>query len=132
MWYSNSKNNGRNHYDGRVLGKLPILNSSILWADTNQRKALHHRKQARYTIFELSNPNSQHYVGDDKKAIPPGEPADLVLIQWVPIYKALGRDKTIELVKQNVSLEEAMQLIPEDMRPKTKRSNGNTKRKRIS
>lgn len=84
------------------------------------------------TIFELSNPNSQHYVGDDKKAIPPGEPADLVLIQWVPIYKALGRDKTIELVKQNVSLEEAMQLIPEDMRPKTKRSNGNTKRKRIS
>ena len=84
------------------------------------------------TTFELSNPNSQHYVGDDKKAIPPGEPADLVLIQWVPIYKALGREKTIELVKQNVSLEEAMQLIPEDMRPKRKRSNGNTKRKRIS
>lgn len=84
------------------------------------------------TIFELSNPQSKHYVGDDKKAIPPGEPADLVLIQWVPIYKALGREKTIELVKQNVSLEEAMQLIPEDMRPKTKRSNGNTKRKRIS
>ena len=44
------------------------------------------------TIFELSNPNSQHYVGDDKKAIPPGEPADLVLIQWGPIYKALGRE----------------------------------------
>ena len=84
------------------------------------------------TIFELSNPKSKHYVGDDKMAIEPGEPADLVLIQWVPIYKALGREKTIELVKQNVSLEEAMQLIPEDMRPKTKRSNGNTKRKRIS
>ena len=74
------------------------------------------------TIFELSNPNSPHYVGDDKMAIPPGEPADLVLVQWVPIYKALGRDKTIELVKNNVSLEDAMQLIPEDMRPKTKRS----------
>lgn len=84
------------------------------------------------TIFELSNPNSKHYVGDDKKAIEPGEPADLVLIQWVPIYKALGRDKTIELVKQNVPLEEAMLLIPEDMRPKTKRNNGNTKRKRNS
>ena len=84
------------------------------------------------TIFELSNPQSKHYVGDDKMAIEPGEPADLVLIQWVPIYKALGREKTIELVKQRVSLEDAMQLIPENMRPKPTRSNGNTKRKRIS
>ena len=71
-------------------------------------------------------------MGDDKMAIEPGEPADLVLIQWVPIYKALGREKTIELVKQRVSLEDAMLLIPEELRPKTKRSNGNTKRKRIS
>lgn len=82
------------------------------------------------TIFELSDPNNPHYVGDDQKAIPPGEPADLVLIQWVPIYKALGREKTIELVKQNVSLEDAISLIPQGVKTKTKRSNGNTKRKR--
>ena len=80
------------------------------------------------TIFELSDPKSKHYVGDDAKAIPPGEPADLVLAEWIPVYKALGRDKTIELVENHTSLEDAMQLIPENMRPKTKRSNGNTKR----
>lgn len=83
------------------------------------------------TIFELSNPTSKHYVGDDNMAIPPGEPADLVLNEWIPIYRHLGRAKTIELVQQNVSLTEALLLIPEAMRPKTKRSNGNTKRKRI-
>lgn len=81
------------------------------------------------TIFELSNPNSKHYVGDDNMAIPPGEPADLVLFQWLPIYSALGREKTLELVEQNVSLEEAMQLIPENMRPKIKQRNRIAKKK---
>lgn len=122
----------------------PIIMTEEYWANTYFSIARHYG-QIQYngehyiivnkqglTIFELSNPNSKHYVGDDKMAIEPGEPADLVLIQWVPIYKALGREKTFELVKQNVSLEEAMLLIPEDMRPKTKRSNGNTKRKRNS
>ena len=81
------------------------------------------------TIFELSNPNSKHYVGDDNMAIPPGEPADLVHFRWLPIYRALGREKTLELVKQNVSLEEAMQLIPENMRPKIKQRNRIVKKK---
>lgn len=35
------------------------------------------------------------------KAIEPGEPADLILEQWQPIYKALGRDKFIEYLKNN-------------------------------
>lgn len=70
------------------------------------------------TIFELSNPNNKHYVGNGNMAIPPNHPADLVLLEWVPIYKALGREKTHELVKQNVSLEDALLLIPEEMRPK--------------
>ena len=81
------------------------------------------------TIFELSNPNSKHYVGDDNMAIPPGEPADLVHFQWLPIYRVLGREKTLELVKQNVSLEEAMQLIPDNMRPKIKQRNRIAKKK---
>lgn len=64
------------------------------------------------TIFELSNPNSPYYVGDgDKKAIEPGEPADLVLEKWIPIYKKLSRDRFIEIVKKNVSFKEAKKLV---------------------
>ena len=74
------------------------------------------------TIFELCDPRSKHYVGDDNMAIPPNQPADLVLQKWVPIYKALGRDKTHELVKQNVSYEDALLLIPEEMRPKKRKT----------
>lgn len=63
------------------------------------------------TIFELSDPNSPYYVGDGvKKAIEPGEPADLVLEEWIPIYKKLGRERTIECVKQGMSVHEARKL----------------------
>lgn len=63
------------------------------------------------TIFELSDPDSPYYVGDGvKKAIEPGEPADLVREDWIPIYKRLGREKTIELVKQGVTLAEARKI----------------------
>lgn len=65
------------------------------------------------TVFELSDPESKYFVGHGAaKAIPPGEPADLVLKEWIPIYKALGREKTFELVREGVSLEEALQLVP--------------------
>lgn len=62
------------------------------------------------TIFELSDPISPHYVGDDKKAIEPGEPADLVREDWISVYRKLGRERTMELVKQNISLKDAKKL----------------------
>lgn len=62
------------------------------------------------TIFELSNPNSKNYVGDDKMAIPPGEPADLVRADWIPVYRKLGRERFIEVIKQNMSLKDAKKL----------------------
>ena len=62
------------------------------------------------TVVELSNPKSPHYTGDEM-AIKPGEPCDLILDDWIPVYKALGRDKTIELVKSNTTLEEALTMI---------------------
>ena len=65
------------------------------------------------TIFELSHPNSKHYVGDDKKAIEPGEPADLVRNDWIPIYKEVGREKFLEILKENLSLTEAKKRIEE-------------------
>lgn len=64
------------------------------------------------TIFELSDPDSKYYVGDGNMAIPPGEPCDLVQEEWVPIYKKLGRDKFIELIKQDgITLKKAKELI---------------------
>ena len=64
------------------------------------------------SLFDLSNPRSKHYVGDGATmAIPPGEPADLVRNDWLHIYRVLGREKTIEIVKQGISLKEAEKLI---------------------
>ena len=101
----------------------PILMTEEFWANSHFSIARHYgqlqingkhyiivNKQG-ITIFELSNPNSKHYVGDDQMAIPPGEPCDLVLMEWVPVYKALGREKIIELIKRNVSIEDAKNYI---------------------
>lgn len=62
------------------------------------------------TVCELSDPDSPHYVPGDM-VIQPGEPCDMILDDWIPVYKALGRDKTIELIKKNTSLEEALSMI---------------------
>lgn len=45
------------------------------------------------------------------KAIEPGEPADLILLDWLPIYKALGRDKFFEYIKEHNDLEEAKKYV---------------------
>lgn len=77
------------------------------------------------TIMELSNPHSRYYVGDGAEhTIPPGEPADMVMKEWVPIYKALGRDKVIELTAKDTPLVEALKIVKEmktrALRPKKK------------
>jgi hypothetical protein len=64
------------------------------------------------TLEELSNPSSKHYVKSGK-AIPPGEPADLVRKDWIPVYRKLGRDRTLELVREGVSLAEAKRIAKE-------------------
>lgn len=61
-------------------------------------------------VFELSNPRSKHYVGDDQMAIPPGEPCDLVQKEWVPVYKALGREMALQLAMVNTPLSSALKL----------------------
>lgn len=65
------------------------------------------------TLEELSDPRSKHYVREGK-AIPAGEPADLVRKDWIPIYRKLGREKTIELVKRGLSLKEAKKMAKEE------------------
>ena len=67
------------------------------------------------TVFELSDPNSKHYVGDgEQKCIAPGEPCDLVNEKWIPLYKKLGRDRLIELVNKNKTLEECKKIAKEE------------------
>lgn len=64
------------------------------------------------TLEELSNPSSKHYVKSGK-AIQTGEPADLVRKDWIPVYRKLGRDRTIKLVRDGVSLAEAKRIAKE-------------------
>lgn len=64
------------------------------------------------TLEELSDPRSKHYVKEGK-AILPGEPADLVRKDWIPVYKKLGRERTIELVKNGIDLKEAKKIARE-------------------
>ena len=63
------------------------------------------------TPMELSIPGSPHYVGDGKMAIEPGEPCDMIMSEWLPVYRALGRDRTMEIIRQDMSLEDAMKLV---------------------
>lgn len=64
------------------------------------------------TLLELSDLDSPHYVKGGM-AIPPGEPADLVQNEWIPVYKALGRKKTFEIVKSGKTLGEALLMVKE-------------------
>lgn len=65
------------------------------------------------TVFELSDPRSRHYVGEGAMAIPPGQPCDLVRADWIPVYRALGRDRTIELVEAGTDIKEARRIAKE-------------------
>ena len=54
------------------------------------------------TLFELSAPENEHYVGDgDTQAFNPGEPADLVREDFIPYYKSLGRDAFVKVLEEN-------------------------------
>lgn len=48
---------------------------------------------------------------DGDVLIPASEPADLILVEWQPIYRALGRDAFIEHIKTNQDLKEAKKYV---------------------
>ena len=62
------------------------------------------------TVEELSTPQSKNYTGNGKYAIPPGEPADLVLEEWIPVYRKLGREGVMRLLENGVTIEDAVKL----------------------
>lgn len=54
------------------------------------------------TLFELSDRHSKYYVGDgNRKAIEPGEPADLCRTDFIPFYKKLGREAFLQVLKEH-------------------------------
>ena len=60
------------------------------------------------TLLEISERMDKE--GKDEYAIPPGEPVDLVQSEWVQVYRRLGRDRVMELIKNHVPLKEAKGL----------------------
>lgn len=70
-------------------------------------------------IFECSLEAEK--AGRDK-AIEPGEPADLVDKRYVPVYRKMGRDAFIKMIKRHHDLtpEIAMELADSYMKPKSK------------
>ena len=57
-----------------------------------------------------------------EKAIEPGEPVDLVDRRYVPIYRKIGREAFIKMIKRHHDLtpEIAMELAEAYMKPKSK------------
>jgi hypothetical protein len=66
----------------------------INWGDTSYVVV----DETGTTLFELSELQEK----DGREwLIPPGKPADLVVEEFVPFYKKLGREKFIEILQQN-------------------------------
>ena len=104
--------------------EAPIIMEESYWANSTlsiaryyggivfRRKEYFIVNKDGITLLELSDPDSPHYVKGGM-AIPPGEPADLVQNEWIPVYKALGRKKTFEIVKSGKTLGESLLMVKE-------------------
>ena len=49
------------------------------------------------------------FNGEEYVIVPPKN--DLLLFKWVPVYKALGRERTVNLIKSGTSLKVAKEII---------------------
>lgn len=77
------------------MTKTPILITSDYWMNSQLSVA---------RFYGGIKFNGEEYV-----IVPPKN--DLILSKWVPVYKKLGRDKTIKLIKEGVDLKEVMAKI---------------------
>ena len=58
--------------------------------------------------YEIVNKHGQTLF---ETAIAPGEPADLIVVELVKTYRALGRDKVMELVRQGKNVKEILEVV---------------------
>ena len=61
--------------------------------------------------MNYDNNRNNHLAKLGDVLIPAGEPADLILVEWQPIYRALGRDAFLEHLETNLDLKEAKKYV---------------------
>lgn len=70
-----------------------------------------------YTIVDKNGVDvftlSRKAAPGQSKVIAPGEPCDLCHSDWLKVYRALGRDKILELVKEGKTLKEVRKIVRE-------------------
>ena len=90
--------------------RIPICMAEEYWANTQLSIARHYGRirfnnHEYYIVDKLGRDLWECSVAADRagsdKAIPAGEPADLVRKDFIPYYKKLGRDKFLEVLKEH-------------------------------
>ena len=99
------------------MNNVPLLMTEEFWADSQLSIARYTGRiqfnnnlyiivdKRGHTIFECSVEAEK--LGKEK-AIDPGEPADLVMAQYIPIYRKLGREKFLNWL-QDESLDHSVE-----------------------
>ena len=88
----------------------PVLMEEAFWMNSQLSIARHYgRIQYNGATYKIVNKEGKdlwectHEANKEGRdmAIPAGEPADLVHEKFIPYYRKLGRDKFIEILKDN-------------------------------
>ena len=111
---------------------IPICMSEEYWANTQLSIARHYggvqlNGHEYYIVDKLGRDLWECSVAPDRagsdKAIPAGEPADLVRKDFIPYYKKLGRDKFLEVLKEHPTHSDKLLLaIYKEMTSKPKKN----------
>ena len=92
------------------MNNVPICIAEEYWASTQLSIARHYGRirfnnHEYYIVDKLGRDLWECSVAADRagsdKAIPAGEPADLVRKDFIPYYRKLGRDKFLEVLKEH-------------------------------
>lgn len=103
----------------------PILMTEEYWADSQFSIARYYGGIKAFGVeYKIVNKEGKDLFecsyeaekdGRDK-AIEPGEPVDLVLVKFIPYYRAVGRDKFLEVLKANATTPETeLEKIYQDL-----------------
>ena len=111
---------------------IPICMAEEYWANTQLSIARHYGRikfngHEYYIVDKLGRDLWECSAASDRagsdKAIPAGEPADLVRRDFIPYYRKLGRDKFIEVLKNNQNLsDKELVAIYKEMTSKPKKA----------
>lgn len=111
---------------------IPICMSEEYWANTQLSIARYYGRirisgHEYYIVDKLGRDLWECSTAADRagsdKAIPPGEPADLVRKDFIPYYKKLGRDRFLVVLKANpTASDKELLVIYKEMTAKPKKN----------